>query len=124
KDMGLIREILLAIEAKEDLHPRELVLPDHDADEVGAHVDLLHRAGFIRGPDILTNAKPYAQVLVIDLTWDGHEFLAALKTEGVWEKIKAQVTPEVLAVVPITMVRDGAMALAREWFFQKIGLKP
>ena len=60
---------------------------------------------------------------VSDLTWEGHEFLATLKTETVWARIKSKFTPDQIAAMPLEALKSVAMALAVEWAKQHAGFK-
>jgi len=89
RDMDLIREILLAIEAhpESDAHDLSLSFPDHSEDEVSYHCRLLLDAGLIDGECIQEYAEP-DEWMIKGLTWAGHEFLEASKDDKRWNKAK------------------------------------
>lgn len=82
-DLDFIREILLAIEAKEDLVFTKIQFNNRSEDLVKKHLNALMDAGLIYG-------KPYGQyIYVSDLTWEGHEFLEKVRNPETWGKTKA-----------------------------------
>ena len=87
RDMDLIREILLQIEKT----PREkldhLSAPEgYDYDTMTEHLVLLEDAGFVEGELIGTfRSRRY---IVHKMTWDGHDFLDAVRTPMVWNEVK------------------------------------
>jgi hypothetical protein len=121
REMDMIRKVLLAVQAKGDLVPRNLSIPEEDDFLVGYHVALLHEAGFIAGPAMSHNGVPYKDVLVTDLTWAGHDFVAALGNERIWSKIKSAFSTKDLAGMPLQMIQDIGVSLLAEWAKQKAG---
>jgi hypothetical protein len=81
RDMDLIREILMATEANRDIDTNGF-----SAEEVWNHVRLLKQAGYI---DALVAAhQPPYPFQIFALTWDGHEFLDAMRDDTLWKKAK------------------------------------
>ena len=86
RDMGLIREIILQIEADKTSPYNEvdLEIQDRSGEEISYHVKLLHEAGLIEAEDYGTIGhfewKPRC------LTWEGHEFLDNARNDKVWNK--------------------------------------
>jgi hypothetical protein len=90
RDMDLIRKILLAVELIES--PRgagPLRFDDYDDVDVSYHVMLLHEAGLIRARDDSGHGDFVWDP--IRLTWAGHEFLDAARSETLWNKAKGLV---------------------------------
>lgn len=86
RDMELIRKIILEVEKFDD-NPTDLKIENYNEQEIGHHVYLLKQAGLVDGIDLpitfnstLPTAKP------TNLTWDGHEFAAAIRNESIWNK--------------------------------------
>jgi len=90
RDMDLIREILLKVEELPfDGAFHDITVEGRSDDEITYHVMLLHEAGLIEAADLSTLAgmcwKP------LRLTYTGHEFLDAARSQTVWVKAKALV---------------------------------
>lgn len=88
--MELIRSLLFAIED----NPQDYQIEDFDEDVIKYHVALLIDARLIEGKIINSGAKNDTSeiplfVSVRTLTWLGHEFVANLREESVWNTIKA-----------------------------------
>lgn len=88
RDMDLIREVLLRVEDLPfDGRFHNIAVDERSDEEVNYHVMLLHEAGFIEAIDLTTHDgicwKPKR------LTYSGHEFLDAARSDTVWQKAKA-----------------------------------
>ena len=68
RDMELVRKVLFAIEAKNDLQPSEISVPGEDDLRVARHVEILFDAKMIDGSKISVINRPASVVLVRDLT--------------------------------------------------------
>jgi hypothetical protein len=83
RDMDLVRQILLTIEANE-----KQIDSKFSQEEISGHAAILKDGGFInaaiaRGPQ----NQPTGCVLQ-SLTWEGHEFLDAMRDDTLWKKAK------------------------------------
>ncbi|MCO5250768.1 MAG: DUF2513 domain-containing protein [Candidatus Kapabacteria bacterium] len=117
RDMELIRKILLEIENEENaiVDPGALqtrIISDFDNEtfesEILAlfeHLFLLIQAGYLETCDLegnpLLELQHGQQVNnyifmhhFVRLTWQGHEFIASIKDDNVWHKIKERVGSE------------------------------
>ncbi|WP_077148640.1 DUF2513 domain-containing protein [Sphingopyxis sp. KK2] len=94
RDMDLVRDILLAIEAKPSPKPinmTELEVPDHpDSSSRRKHIVMLAGAGFLDCEPTRSKTNPdrIHHVLVFDLSWKGHDYLDSIRDPKVWKKIK------------------------------------
>jgi hypothetical protein len=85
RDMDLIR--LLLLRSVGDEKAARLV-EKYDVPERAHHVALLQQAGFV---DAVVTCDEYGQptrAIVRGLTWQGHEFLDAMRDDTVWKKAK------------------------------------
>lgn len=88
RDMDLIRQILLRVEATNDRREEpNLVFDNYRSHQVAYHVWLLVDAGFLKG-DVQYYQSDYVDFLVHSLTWKGHEFLDSIRDENIWSKTK------------------------------------
>jgi hypothetical protein len=87
RDMDLIRVILLEIEKlPEDWGSHNIEIETVTPEEITYHVRLLAQAGLIEAEDFSTFSGPSWQPK--RLTWNGHEFLDAARSDTVWQKAK------------------------------------
>jgi uncharacterized protein DUF2513 len=122
RDMEVVRKVLSAIQERKDLTLKTLQVDGLDDFTVGYHVAMLHAAGYIEGASALTSRLPYTEVLVKDLTWEGHEFAGAiLSDESTWEKVKAAIGPEKLVSLPLKVVQEIATKALTAWALHKLG---
>jgi len=93
RDLELIRKLLIFFEEKES--PQSVEVPPingYDELSIKYHLVLLHDAGLLRCEPVKSStSERVIYVLPFDLTWEGHEFLAKVKNEGVWRKIRTVV---------------------------------
>lgn len=141
RDMDLVRGLLLDIEENQNLHGR-WTLDDRslvgvngkeNLSEIRYHLRLLLDANYIEGFDGIGSAKELrdprqinsdaqsflqqlqgASVTVTRMTWEGHEFLDAVRDKDVWEKTKSQ-----LAKVGSIGI-EGVKAIAKAYVSSKI----
>lgn len=92
RDMELIRTILLKVEADPKFDgsyhsagAASLGITDHTDEEVLYHLVMLVDAGFLVGN---TKMARMGDVVVAKLTWNGHEFLDAIRDPDIWSKTK------------------------------------
>ena len=105
RDMDLVRELLLQIEADSQMDGKEckdLPAKHHDPKEATYVLTLLIRQGFVTGN--MTLGAP----MVSGLTWNGHDLLDNIRDSGVWEKVKERAKP--LASVSISILAELAKA--------------
>jgi len=112
RDDDLVREILLKIEASQEspLTIDGLGINDWDSKAVGYHLQLLHEAGLIVANFAYADNVVYS-ALIERLTWDGHEFLNAIRSDTVWAKTKSKIT-ETVGTASIEVVKAVASAVA------------
>jgi hypothetical protein len=90
--MDLIRAILFAVESAEQPN-QPIVVEGRTPLEVGYHVEIMHEAGLLDGTVAKDPAgRPgYGGYRISRLTWKGHEFLAATRDPGLWQKVKGRI---------------------------------
>lgn len=90
RNWDIIREILIKLE---ELNPKvgTIQLSDFPADkayEYSYHVELLVESGLIHGQMSKTIGSHAHDFFASRLTWNGHEFLDAIRSDSVWNKTK------------------------------------
>ncbi len=119
RDMDLIREILIATEAssKNPLGWVDIEIPGRTSTEIAYHVMLLDDAGLIVGQDLSSHSgfvwKPKT------LTWQGHEFLDAARSDKFWTQAKSKMA-ELGGGVGLSVLH----ALLTKIAMQAVGLEP
>lgn len=98
-------------------HPHGFVhdieIEGYSPEVVGYHAHLLGQAGLANVFDVTTIDKrtPHAQIK--SLTWAGHDYVDAIRDEGVWKKTKSATkaaggyTFEIVKQVAIAVLKDA-----------------
>jgi hypothetical protein len=95
RDFELIRQLLVFFDEKPDPNYVEVPLAgqEYTESQIKYHLVLLYQAGFLNCEAVKSSTSDRViYVLPFDLTWEGHEFLAKIKNEGVWQKIRDVLT--------------------------------
>jgi hypothetical protein len=114
RDYQLVREILRILEEKTapgHMKSEDFSIEGYDRLQIGNHLRQLYEAGFISGEAIRssTTSERIIDVWPFDLTWQGHEFIAAARNETVWKKVRKRLGDSLLTVpfsVLTTMLID------------------
>ena len=108
--MDLIRAILLEVEAERGPAERlELHLEGWDVALVFEHVRLLAKAGYLRAT---TPVEPPPRIHVHELTWDGHDFIDAIRSESVWSGVKDRAAEQGVGL-PLEVIKSLAIAVVK-----------
>src|SRR5579883_413924 len=98
RDMDLIRELMLRFERNDASLPSGKTM-----EEVAYHVSQMKRSGLVDAEIIEAPSpgkmKP-VQFIIHDLTPAGHDFIAQIRDDRLWLKVKAAAKKK---VVPLTM---------------------
>jgi hypothetical protein len=88
RDMDLVREILFQVERdnSDPLKPVEVEVEGYSDVQINYHVMLLAEAGLIEAEDASTLGG--SEWIPKRLTWHGHEFLEAARSDTIWREAK------------------------------------
>ena len=124
RDMDLIRQLLLGIEQSLPGNHHSFAADGFDDAEIWYNVHLLVEAQFIRGVTVRWGADgtgPFVyQGGLLALTWDGHDFLDAIRDDDVWQKTKKKVQADGLNMQSLTV--DVVKTLCVSAIKQMVGL--
>lgn len=125
RDMELIRRIVLAVQAKQDLIPRRVQIEGVEDWVLARHVELLTLGGMLdtSEPFYPMDGGPPA-IFVKDLSNAGHDLAASLANDTVWGQIKQKISPGDLALLPLKVIKDLGVAMLQAWVLKKAGLEP
>lgn len=115
RDMDLVRFILLETEkAPDSFEIEELVCDAYDMKTIAYHVDMLNSYGLI---DAKLN-KAWGGVVVSGtiyaLTWDGCDYLDAIREDKVWKKTK-QVIKDSVGSTTLGVIKQTAVMVATKF---------
>ncbi len=93
RNPDLIRSILLKVEqSKDSLRINDFSFDGFSPDEVKYHLNLLIEAGYLIGKVQYADDHIFF-VHVSRLTWKGHDFVEASRSESIWKKAKEKMQP-------------------------------
>lgn len=116
RDMDLVRRLLLDAEKSADRYffvgvhewrgydPTESELQSELSEKELFHLDLLEQGGLIQ-----KSVEPHSDGQYWEITWRGYEFLDAVRSDGVWRKLKEEAEAR-----GISITVDLAVRAARE----------
>jgi Hypothetical protein (DUF2513) len=122
RNMELIRAILKDVQARDSLEYSVVAIEGHPIWQVQRHVELLVEAGFLQGASNGDNDEGYPDVVVRDLTFEGHDFLAALADDKVWAKLKQTYSATQLVGMPLAIIKKLGMTALQAYALQQLGL--
>lgn len=87
-----IRDVLLQIESapyQENIYPNQLyeALSDYSHDEIDYTILKMDEAGFISA-DIQKYLDNSVDIVIRDITYNGHQFLANIRSNNIWNNVK------------------------------------
>ena len=89
RNMDLVRQILLALEAHED--PAGMANVEIDGQqqaEVNCHLTIMVEAGLLYGQEYTHESVDDTLWMFVRLTWKGHEFVAAARDDARWAAVR------------------------------------
>ena len=93
RDLGLVRELLLHLEVLPigmygavTIGPDspEIAVEGYNEEDIAYHLSLLQERGLIEVPE----GQPMIGIVFTRLTWEGHDFLDAVRDPEIWRKTK------------------------------------
>ena len=122
RDMDLVRSIMLKVaESDEPVSINELVDAEHDRQVVGYHISIMRDAGLVKASIMSADDDPYYSCQVSSLTWEGNDFLDAVRNETVWGETKSVITKAV-GVTTFEMVKSVAVKIGEAMLMSQIGI--
>lgn len=116
-DLDLIKEILIEVEKLEVTIPQEISIKGQDPIKVSRHIEMLYDDGLIEGIAVSGLSSSIKEIMIKDMSYRGHGFLAAMREDTIWGQIKSVMKPEALAAVSIgqvaTLTGDLVLKTAR-----------
>ena len=113
RDMDLIRDILIAIEARESDIVNGLKIDGYLSEDVAYNCSLLYDAGFVKAYKGLYASGKLYSFIVGSLTSSCTEFLEQIRSDTVWNKTKEVIVkkglPPALDVIKtvVTSIVEG-----------------
>lgn len=121
RDLDLVRAILITAEnADGPIGDAVLLSIEPDAKKAAYHLELMQAHGLIRAAvryDGL-NRTPCMMELT-SVTWEGYDYLDAIRSPKVWEKAKASMLGA-LGEVSLSLAKETSLLVARKLIEQQL----
>jgi DNA-binding PadR family transcriptional regulator len=125
RDMELVRRILIALESDEITEDQRYSgnwFEDVDEYVFYYHVKIMRQANLVECSIIPQGDGLPDKYLPFEITWDGHEFLDAVRNENIWSSLKDKLGKE-LATLPMGALMAVSLEAAKAWALEKLGLR-
>ena len=120
RDMNLVREILLDATNQENGYVNASPSIDgYTSDQVAHHIYLMWKADLVEAADVSDYDSPSPQAMLLSVTWNGHEFIEAARSDSVWNKALGKASAAGGSLT-IGILKDLLVLTAR----QQLGLEP
>ena len=114
RDMELVRIILLEIaDSNEPIEASRIANERYSANLVGYHFQILNEAGLIVASVSAAGNNPYYFASASRLTWEGNDYLDAIRDESIWSRIKSAVA-KATGTTTLDVVKTLASSLSLE----------
>jgi Hypothetical protein (DUF2513) len=126
RDMDLIRELLLKLEAlplqrgaSAHITPNweGIAVPGYDVDHIDYHLTQIRNAGLIDEGGI----RPAEGIGFRSLTWEGHDFLDSVRDPKIWAKTKSGALAA--GGFTVDLLKDLAKGLIKKQIEERTGVK-
>jgi len=89
RDLDLIRQVLLQIEALPAGPPAQYRTSEIDDPVLLAHFELVIAAGLVDGKIARSQGMRGDVISISGLTWEGHEWIEMVRSQAAWNEIKS-----------------------------------
>ena len=122
RDIDLVRRILLETEGRESpFDASELVSDCDNYESVYYHVDMMHSHGLLDADFSRDMNGKVIRCKIKALTWDGCDYIDAMRSDMVFEKTKRAVK-ETVESTTLGAFMEVAQALATEAILNSLGI--
>lgn len=123
RDLDLVRSILIYVEKAEDeVDAEDLVTDGWPFETVAYHIRLMAHHGFVDLSDDTRDMNGEMLSLTVSgLTWDGQDYLDAIRDPKVWAKVKKTVK-ETVGSTTFEVVRQTGALVAMSMVKASLGM--
>ncbi len=113
RDMDLVRKLVFAIEDNpEGFASDTLGIDGFTEEQIGYHLSIMLDAGLINGSEVAELDSSSPQAMASSLTWAGHDFAEAARSEALWNQAKKTIKEKV-GSVSIELLKEYLQSLAK-----------
>ena len=89
RDLDLVRQILLQIEALPAGPPAQYRMSEIEDPVLLAHFELVLASGLVNGKISRSQSSRGDVISISGLTWEGHEWIETVRSDAVWNETKS-----------------------------------
>jgi len=112
RDLDLVRQVLLQIEALPAGPPAQYRTSEIDDPVLLAHFELVIAAGLVNGKIARSQGARGDVISISGLTWEGHEWIEMVRGQAAWNEIKSTLL-ENGGVLTYELTREVASRILR-----------
>ena len=118
RDDELIRALMLDLEVATQMVTGDHAVAGYGRDQVAYHLALILKAGFAEGPQPIYSSSGGdptipTMVLVLRLTPEAHDFIATIRDDAIWAKVKER-TGKVAGGVTLAILKEVGVAVVKQ----------
>lgn len=122
RDMDLVRSILLQVEAADnECESGQLDFMGHSQAEVYYHIELMQQRGLIDATVKRDWSGSVIYASITGLTWDGQDFLDAMRDDRVWARSKKAVK-DAVGSTTFDVIKKVCVEVATSMVLKSAGL--
>ena len=122
RDMDLVRSILIAAEKSDGpLDVLKLCESGISARDAAFQVELMEAHGLIEAACKYSFEHMPTIVKVKSLTWEGYDYLDAIRSDSVWQRSKAAIK-EAVGDAPLSVIKEVCSELASAMIKSNLGI--
>lgn len=123
RNLDLVREILILSEdAEEEISALCLSPAKWTKQQIAFHVELMQAYGLLRARTTRNASGEAIQCDILGLTWDGYDYLDAIRSETVWKRAKDAIKASI-GETTLSVVKDTCTSLAAELIRGQLGIE-
>lgn len=112
--MDLVRQILLHATSEQGGYAN--VNPEIDGytdDQIAHHIYLMWQAGLVEAADTSAMGSSSPTAMLVSITWNGHDFLDAARSNTVWMQAK-EMAKSVGGAISFELMKQLLISIARD----------
>lgn len=121
RDLDLVRAILITAESSDGPVGEAVLLSlDSDADKIAYHLELMCARGLVVA-DVSYDGfgRTPIDMELLSLTWEGYDYLDAIRSAKVWSKAKESMTAAI-GDVSLSLAKETCLMVARQLIAKQI----
>ena len=113
RDLDLVRQLLLQIEALPPIPPVQYRIGEVEDPVLLKHLEMLIAAGLVDGKISQSHGARGDVITISGLTWEGHEWIEMVRSQDLWNETKSALLEHGALTYELTKAVAGRLLRAR-----------